>query len=89
MKLAGVDAIALTKLDVLDGFGTVKVVTAYRLPDGSLIDTFPADAEIAEAYLEAKLGVPAVIVSTGPRREETLVRGDSELTEQLRAIIGG
>jgi adenylosuccinate synthase len=120
VEVAGIDAVAVTKLDVLDGFESVKVVTAYRLPDGSTIDTFPANAEIAaeiepvleelpgwpspvegvvsesdlpseaESYirfLEEKIGAPAVIVSTGPRREETLVRGNSELSEQLHSII--
>jgi len=121
VDVAGIDAVAVTKLDILDGFETIKVVTAYRLPDGSTTDTFPADAEVAEAaepiheelpgwseptegvvdennlppeardylaYLDEKLGVPAVIVSTGPRREETLVRGNSELADRLRGIIG-
>ena len=122
VEVAGIDAVAVTKLDILDGFETIKVVTGYRLPDGSTIDTFPADAEIAETieplyeelpgwttptegvvqednlppeakhyldFLEERLGVPAVIVSTGPRREETMTRGDSELADQLRAIIAG
>ena len=120
VEVAGVDAVAVTKLDVLDGFETLQVVTSYRLPDGSTLDTFPADSEVAAVlepvleefpgwknntegvireeelppeakryleFLEEKLGVPAVIVSTGPRREETLVRGGSELAEQLRRII--
>ena len=30
IKLAGIDGIALTKLDVLDGFDEIKVCTAYR-----------------------------------------------------------
>jgi adenylosuccinate synthase len=122
VEVAGIDAVAVTKLDILDGFESVKVVTSYRLPDGSTLDTFPADSETAlalepvleelpgwsspvegvireedlpaeaEAYirfLEDKIGAPAVIVSTGPRREETLVRGKSELSDQLRSIITG
>jgi adenylosuccinate synthase len=117
VEVAGIDAVAVTKLDILDGFETIKVVTGYRLPDGST-----ADAEVAEAveplheelpgwttptegvvhednlppeaksyleFLEEKLGVPAVIVSTGPRREETLVRGQSELAKYLRSIVVG
>jgi len=32
---------ALTKLDVLDGFDTLKICTSYRL-DGAEIDRFPA-----------------------------------------------
>jgi adenylosuccinate synthase len=122
VELAGIDAVAITKLDVLDGFESVKVVTSYRLPDGSTLDTFPADSAVAlelepvleelpgwpsplegvvsekdlpseaETYvrfLEDRIGAPAVIVSTGPRREETLIRGNTELAGQLRAIIAG
>jgi len=39
----GVDGIALTKLDVLDGFQTIKVATHYEL-DGRKLDYLPADA---------------------------------------------
>ncbi len=39
----GIDGIALTKLDVLDGFETIKLCTSYRL-DGREIDHLPADA---------------------------------------------
>jgi adenylosuccinate synthase len=39
----GVDGIALTKLDVLDGFPTIKVCTHYLL-DGQKLDHLPADA---------------------------------------------
>jgi adenylosuccinate synthase len=38
----GVDEWALTKLDVLDGFATLKICTAYEL-DGQRIDHFPAN----------------------------------------------
>ncbi|HJT42215.1 MAG TPA: adenylosuccinate synthase [Rhizomicrobium sp.] len=39
----GVDGIALTKLDVLDGFEQIKVCVGYRL-DGETLDYLPADA---------------------------------------------
>jgi adenylosuccinate synthase len=38
---SGVNGLALTKLDVLDGFDEIKVCTAYKL-GGRLIDYFPA-----------------------------------------------
>jgi len=46
----GIDGIALTKLDVLDGFAELKVCVGYRL-DGEEIDHLPADAN-AQARLE-------------------------------------
>ena len=40
-KISGIDGIALTKLDVLDGFEELKICVAYDL-DGERIDYFPA-----------------------------------------------
>ncbi|BBC72253.1 adenylosuccinate synthase [Altererythrobacter sp. B11] len=41
--ISGVTGIALTKLDVLDGFETIKICTGYRL-DGDVIDYLPSHA---------------------------------------------
>ena len=46
----GVDGIALTKLDVLDGFEKINICTGYRL-DGIVLDHLPADAS-QQARLE-------------------------------------
>jgi adenylosuccinate synthase len=43
VKVGGIDGIALTKLDVLDGFETLKIGVAYLLR-GKRIDHFPANA---------------------------------------------
>ena len=40
-KVSGIDGIALTKLDVLDGFQEIKVCVGYLL-DGERIDSLPA-----------------------------------------------
>ncbi|HIF10289.1 MAG TPA: adenylosuccinate synthase, partial [Sneathiellales bacterium] len=41
IKVGGIDGIALTKLDVLDGMDHLKVCTGYRIGD-KVIDHFPA-----------------------------------------------
>jgi adenylosuccinate synthase len=51
VKTAGIDGIALTKLDVLDGFDEIKICTGYRL-DGAEIDYLPANAA-EQARIEA------------------------------------
>jgi len=51
VKVGGIDGIALTKLDVLDGFGALKVCTGYRL-DGATLDHLPAGTA-AQARIEA------------------------------------
>jgi adenylosuccinate synthase len=43
VAVGGVTGIALTKLDVLDGFETVEICTGYRL-DGKMLDYLPAHA---------------------------------------------
>ncbi|OFW02676.1 MAG: adenylosuccinate synthase [Acidobacteria bacterium RIFCSPLOWO2_02_FULL_68_18] len=41
-RINGLDALALTKLDVLDGLPEVRLCTGYRTPQGTLTE-FPAD----------------------------------------------
>ena len=42
-QVNGLTGLALTKLDVLDTLPELQVATAYRLPDGNVTSTFPAD----------------------------------------------
>ena len=50
IKVAGIDGLALTKLDVLDGFSEIKVAVGYLL-DGERIDRLPA-GQNAQARVE-------------------------------------
>ncbi len=50
VKTSGIDGIALTKLDILDGFDEIKVCVGYRL-DGETIDYLPA-SQAAQARVE-------------------------------------
>ncbi len=50
VRTGGIDGLALTKLDILDGFAEIKVCVAYRL-DGREIDYLPA-SEHAQAQVE-------------------------------------
>jgi len=50
VRTSGIDGLALTKLDILDGFDEIKVCVAYRL-DGREIDYLPA-GEHAQARVE-------------------------------------
>lgn len=49
-KVSGIDGIALTKLDVLDGFDTIRICVGYKL-GGEKLDRLPASAT-AQAELE-------------------------------------
>ncbi len=50
IKVGGIDGIALTKLDVLDGFERLKICTGYRL-GGDLLHHFPS-GESEQAAVE-------------------------------------
>jgi len=43
IRTSGIDGIAFTKLDVLDGFEEIKICTGYHL-DGAVVDHLPASA---------------------------------------------
>jgi adenylosuccinate synthase len=50
VKTSGIDGVALTKLDILDGFTEIKVATHYRL-DGETIGYLPA-SQTAQARVK-------------------------------------
>jgi adenylosuccinate synthase len=108
-RVNGLDALALMKLDVLDGLETLQVGTGYRYR-GELLTEFPNETDIlaecepvyetlpgwtentvgivdeaklpanCQAYLrrlEAVAGVPLGLISTGPRRDQTIMRSDT------------
>ena len=118
--LNGVDAIALTKLDVLDDFDEIPVCTGYRLKGETLRD-LPPDQESLDGaepvlrtmkgwkestvgtldradlppaardyvdFIEQEIGVPIPLISTGPRREETIVREDPVLARLTGGRLG-
>ncbi|QXX74945.1 adenylosuccinate synthase [Methylovirgula sp. HY1] len=50
VKTSGIDGIALTKLDILDGFEEIKICVGYLL-DGAMLDRMPA-SQAAQAAIE-------------------------------------
>ena len=106
-RVNGLDALAITKLDVMTGLSTLKVCVAYDTPEGRTRDfpvdhlaeskpvyetlagwteTLPAVRTLGELpaaalayirFVEEASGVPACLVSVGPRRDETIVLRDA------------
>lgn len=84
-RVNGLDAMVLTKLDVLSGFQRIGIVTQYRDSDVVEIETFegwqddlrdirriadlPAAARTYVKAIETMVGVPVEFVSVGPERE--------------------
>jgi adenylosuccinate synthase len=100
----GIDGLALVKLDVLRGFRTLRICTAYDLPSGRTthmpasaasvmkakpvyrelpgfeedvshvrrFDDLPADARRFVDAIREETGVPILLVSVGPSREQVI-----------------
>ena len=118
VRQSGIDAVALTKLDVLDQLPEIRIATAYEI-DAAAVAELPEDSDdlgkvtpryelmqgwnanssgitafgklpgLARRYvahLEELLGVPIVMISTGPRREETIIRRMSPLSSWIHGI---
>jgi adenylosuccinate synthase len=115
VELSGADAIALTKLDVLDDLDEIPVCVEYLLDGRSLEDVppvvedlerveprfetlpgwrsntagstrfadLPARAQEYVRFLEKVSGAATILISTGPRREETLWREDNPFYRAL------
>jgi adenylosuccinate synthase len=115
VDLSGADAIAITKLDVLDDLEEIPVCVDYRLDSRKISDVpalcedlarmeprlevmrgwkskttgvtrfgdLPPAARDYVRFLEERSGAPALLISTGPRREETIWREDLELYSAL------
>jgi adenylosuccinate synthase len=106
VRVNGLDALVITKIDVLDGLSEIPICVGYRcagetrtdfpaslrrletcepvfesMPGWSMptagvraADGLPAEAGAYLDRLEALTGVPALLVSTGAAREDTVVR---------------
>lgn len=121
VELSGADAVAITKLDVLDDLEEIPVCVAYELDGHEIADVPPLVEDLVRArpkletlrgwksnttavtrfadlppaakdyvrYLEERCSSPAVMISTGPRREETIWREDSAYFAALPPPIRG
>jgi adenylosuccinate synthase len=90
VRLAGYSAIALTKLDVLDQFASIRICTGYRDPvSGTMLDTVPASTplyERVEPIYEELAGWQAD--TTACRRWQDLPAGAQRYVERLEELAG-
>jgi adenylosuccinate synthase len=87
-RINGLDALALTKLDVLDGLPEVLLCTGYKTPSGTLLE-FPADLRTlaaAEPIYETMPGWSAA--TKGATRIEQLPAEARRYVERLEAVSG-
>ncbi len=80
VRLNGLSAVALTRLDVLDTLKTIKICTAYEL-DGQIIETLPAQESVLERVNPVYEELP------GWQAPTTGVRSFDDLPLQAQAFI--
>jgi adenylosuccinate synthase len=94
LKIAGVDGVALTKLDVLDGFDELKVCVGYDI-GGARLDYLPAGADAQKAVKPVYETMPGWKGSTVgarswaqlPAEAVKYVRRIEELIERPVALV--
>jgi adenylosuccinate synthase len=78
--LNGFTGLAITKLDVLDGFAELKICSSYRLPDGQLVEHVPVPALLEQV-------TPVYETWPGWQRSTQEARTWSELPAAARAYL--
>ncbi len=86
VRVNGITSLVLTKLDVLSTFAELPVCVAYRLPDGTVVDEFPAhqsDFHHARPVYETLPGWSAPLDAvSGPDELPAAARGYVEFVEE-------
>jgi len=85
-SLSGFTGIAMTKIDVLGGLGALKVCTHYTL-DGKKVTRIPADLKVLENCIPAYVTLKGWDDIGQKAMERVLVRGFSELPENLKMYV--
>jgi adenylosuccinate synthase len=88
IALSGADGIALTKLDVLDGFDEIKICTGYKL-HGKVIDYLPAalkDQQAVEPIYETLDGWKKT--TRGARSSKDLPSKAIKYIRRIEELIG-
>lgn len=89
VRVNGLTCLAVNKLDTLAGFGTLKICTAYKKPDGTLVREFPPTFEAlgeCEAVLEEVPGFAEDI--SGCRSFAELPQSCKDYIARLEAAVG-
>ena len=80
-QVNGLTGVAVTKLDVLDTLSELQIATAYRMPDGSTVDRFPADTWSLSSVEPVYVTLPGWESPTGD------VRRLDDLPKNARAYL--
>jgi adenylosuccinate synthase len=82
IRLNRMDALAITKLDVLSGIGPLRVAVRYRSKEGAVLDTFPYHQSILHSAEPEYEELP------GFDLDLTSCRGADDLPQEARDYLG-
>ena len=83
-RINGCDDLAIMKLDVLDGFETIKVCVAYEV-NGQRVETLPEDLDNVKPIYEELPGWESVV---GRRKFEELPEAAKTYLKRLEVLTG-
>jgi adenylosuccinate synthase len=86
-EVCGVDRLAMTKLDVLDGLETIQVCTHYRV-DGRETDEFPANADVLDRVEPVYREYEGWKNLSGVKEEGALPGSARRYVEELEKLLG-
>ncbi|MDP6065535.1 MAG: adenylosuccinate synthase [SAR202 cluster bacterium] len=87
-RINGYTSLVLTRLDVLDDFGTIKICDTYEL-DGELVKDFPGSAALLERCKPIYEDFPGWDgITAGVTKMEDLPTGARAYVERLEELIG-
>jgi len=87
VKLNGITEIALTKLDVLDGFDEIKVCTSYKIGKRTL-DYFPIDTSLLDRCRPQYETIEGWQVTTSGLSTSTLPAAMTDYICRLESLVG-
>jgi adenylosuccinate synthase len=88
VRVNGVDALALTKLDVLDDLDEIQICTSYRC-NGSTVEELPGDMGALAACTPVYESIPGWSAPTkGARRYADLPEGARRYIRRLEEVTG-
>jgi adenylosuccinate synthase len=88
VRLNGFDSIALTRLDILDVFPTVKICVAYKA-DGKTIHHFPSDTALLDRCEPVYEELPGWQTPTGRSRQfRALPEAARRYVERIEKLVG-
>jgi adenylosuccinate synthase len=88
-QVNGLTGVAVTKLDVLDTLPELMVATAYKLPDGSVTESFPADTWSLSKLEPVYECLPGWRAPTGGvRRLEDLPKAARAYLDRIEELTG-